>query len=428
MPTKEQFEQTILDINGSTCDQFKKMVTLSKLISEVYGEIYNDDGDLDPDGAFLQAVCANLDCDGNGPGGGTTTTTGSTTTPVPAPGSVTDLVAADQWGYDLNDFQYLTFTKPSGATQVSLYRSTTASSGDADLVMDRADITDFDDHSTFSSIRRAVTRPDGKVLLLGDPDIGSFSNSQYYYWVKTHSSASNSSGFSNPSAQVRRLKTDAGYTNAAYSGWNFGNSTQWTPGVVSRVYFKLVAGGGAGAGGSTTAGGGGGGAGGTVVGYVDVTHVNDSIRIDLGTSTGTTANSTNGVSGNDAVLYMTPNGGVEAEIMRATAGGGGVYDAAGGGSGGAGGGGTNASASGYVAYTGGDGAAESSGKGGYPGYSELYVPLPNLPIGSGDNPAGATWSPPYAGGGSDLADSPSWVPFATGGANQGAKAFYYWAW
>ena len=75
MPTKEQFEQTILDINGSTCDQFKKMVTLSKLISEVYGEIYNNDGDLDPNGAFLKAICSNLDCDGNGPVGSTTSTT-----------------------------------------------------------------------------------------------------------------------------------------------------------------------------------------------------------------------------------------------------------------------------------------------------------------------------------------------------------------
>lgn len=82
MPTKEQFEQTILDINGSTCDQFKKMVTLSKLISEVYDEIYNNDGELDPNGAFLQAVCANLDCDGNGPAGTTTSTTSTTAAPV----------------------------------------------------------------------------------------------------------------------------------------------------------------------------------------------------------------------------------------------------------------------------------------------------------------------------------------------------------
>jgi hypothetical protein len=79
-PTKEQFEQTILDINGSTCDQFKKMVTLSKLISEVYSGIYNNDGDLDPDGDFLKAVCANLDCDGNGPVGSTTSTTAAPVT------------------------------------------------------------------------------------------------------------------------------------------------------------------------------------------------------------------------------------------------------------------------------------------------------------------------------------------------------------
>jgi hypothetical protein len=76
LPTPEQFRQLIISEDDAVCDQLRKLSTTTKLISDVYAEIFNTDGSLTAE--FLAKVCA-LDCTGSG-GTGTTSTTSSTST------------------------------------------------------------------------------------------------------------------------------------------------------------------------------------------------------------------------------------------------------------------------------------------------------------------------------------------------------------
>lgn len=77
LPTPQQFQNVIISEDDAVCDQLQKLVTMTKLISDVYGEIYDSSGNLTAD--FLSKVC-DLDCTGTGGPGGTTTAAPSTTT------------------------------------------------------------------------------------------------------------------------------------------------------------------------------------------------------------------------------------------------------------------------------------------------------------------------------------------------------------
>lgn len=117
------------------CEQLRKMATTTKLISDVYAEIYTGEGALTA--SFLEKVCA-LDCTGTGGTGSTSTTLSSSTTPAPV--SVVDL----------NMYAFSTSVDGGGGNQSK---------------MRRIDGGVFDSNKTFSYFGSEITLAGNKTVV-----------------------------------------------------------------------------------------------------------------------------------------------------------------------------------------------------------------------------------------------------------------------